>query len=363
MTEKLNLYGVTFKGVGAALPPTVVTNDDLSEIVETNDEWITSRSGFKQRRFLQGDETVTDLSIAAAKDALGFAGMEGHEIDLIIHASGTSENIYPCSAGVVQHAIGATKAYGFDISMACSGLIYALTIASQFIQTGKAKNVLLVASDGHSRFVDWTDRSTCVLFGDGAGAFVISQQEADKLSDVHYLDLYLDGSRGCQLTLQNNRSNAPMVKPRSEGALLASGMVTMQGKSVFKFAVEDVLNLIRKAVDEAGLKSDDIDYFVMHQANYRILDAMAERFSLSKEQVIINLENYGNTSAASIPLAMVDALKDGRIQPGSRLLLCGFGAGLAVATAIVDWHAVDKRNANAIPATRELTMTSGNVPG
>lgn len=345
--SQLNLYGVTIKGVGAALPPTVVTNDDLSQIVDTDDEWIRSRSGFKQRRFLQGDETVTDLSIAAAKDALAYAGMQGEDIDLIIHASGTSESVYPCSASVVQHAIGASKAFGFDISMACSGLIYALGIASQFIQTGKAKNVLIVAGDAHSRFVDWTDRSTCVLFGDGAGAFVVSRQEEGKPSDLHYLDLYLDGSRGCQLALPNNRPNAPMVKPRSEEALMKTGMVTMQGKSVFKFAVEDVLGLIRQGVEKSGFQPHEIDYYVMHQANYRILDAMAERFTLSKEQVIINLENYGNTSAASIPLAMVDAVKDGRIQPGKRLLFCGFGAGLAVATAIVDWHAVDHRVNNS----------------
>lgn len=337
-------YGASVRGIGVSLPKAVIKNDDLAQLVETNDEWIVSRTGFKERHVVEGNEILWDLSIESSKNALAFAGIEGSEVDLIIHASSTPDYIYPQGCGVVQQAIGATKAFGFDMVMGCSGLIYAMNTAIQFLQNGTIKTALVIGSDTHSRYTDWYDRNTCVLFGDGAGAFVLTRTEPDEANDVLAIDFHLDGGRGEQIKLPINRDNCPLVKPHE---FEEKSAIYMNGREVFKFAVGEVPKYIERAVASAGLSFDDLDHIVLHQANARIMSAMSERLNVPVEKMVLSVENYGNTSAASIPLALNDALTDGIVQPGQKLVLCGFGAGLAIATVVLNWTAVDHRKLNA----------------
>jgi 3-oxoacyl-[acyl-carrier-protein] synthase III len=337
-------YGVSIKGIGTALPKTVVTNDHLAELVDTSDEWIVSRTGFRERRVVSGDEMLTDLAIESAQDALDFAGMKGEDIDLIIHASSTPDYIYPMGCGVLQQGIGATRAFGFDTAMGCSGLVYALGIAAQFIENGTVKTALVTAADTHSRYMDWYDRNTCVLFGDGAGSFILTRTENPEDSDILALDFMLDGSKGPQIKLPINRDNCPVAEPRT---FQEKSSIYMNGREVFKFAIVEVPKIIERAVQKAGLRLADMDYLVLHQANARIMTAMAERFNIGMDKIVMSLEKYGNTSAASIALALYDAVESGQIRPGHRLLLCGFGAGLAVATTVVKWNCVDQRKINS----------------
>ena len=337
-------HGITFLGIGTALPDRVVTNEELSQYVDTSDEWIYPRTGFKERRFVEENQTVADLAIGAAKDTLAFAEFDSADVDLIIIATSTPDLIYPATCCQVQAAIGAVNAFGFDISMGCSGFVYALNTAIQYIQNGSARNALVISSDIHSRCVDWDDRSTCVLFGDAAGGMLISRAEDspnghdnDELIAMHMM---LDGRRGQQLTMPNYRPNAPMVKPRT---LNQKPYVAMNGREVFKFAAGEMPSIVIGALDEVGLKPKDIDFYAFHQANIRIMDSIIERLGLRPEQLIISLENYSNTSAASTLLALNDAIKSGQLTPGSSLYICGFGAGLSAASVILKWNAVDKR--------------------
>jgi 3-oxoacyl-[acyl-carrier-protein] synthase-3 len=336
--------GVSIAGIGSYLPQTVITNDDIATLVDTNDEWITSRTGIKARRVVSGNETVASLGIAAAHDALACADMRGEDIELIIVASSTPDTIYPMVCSQIQAALGAKKAAGFDMVLACTGFVYALTTASQFIRTGMVKNALVICSDIHSRFTDWSDRNTCILFGDGAGSLVLKADDTDHLLAC---DLHLDGTKGDHLTMHTTVQNCPLVEPRD----VPSPYVYMNGREVFKFAVGTVPTSIQAAVAQAGLQLNDIDYFVPHQANVRIMHAMAEKLNVPLDKWIINLEETGNTSAASIPIALNEAVKSGKVQPGQTLVFCGFGAGLSWATAVVRWSLVDKRPQRALAAT------------
>lgn len=336
----MSKYGVAIKGIGVSLPSHVVKNDDLTALVETSDEWIHSRTGFKERRVVSGDELLTDLSVESAQNALAYAGISGEDVDLIIHASSTPDYIYPAACGVVQQAIGAKRAFGFDVAMGCSGLLYAMGIAVQFIENGTAKTALVIGSDTHSRYTDWYDRNTCVLFGDGAGCFVLTRQENSVETDVLAVDMFLDGSKGQEIKLPVNRDNCPLAKPRT---FQEKSAIYMNGREVFKFAVGDVPKMIESVVEKANLTPQEVDFYVLHQANARIMTAMVERMHIREEQMVVHLEKYGNTSAATIPLALNDALKAGEIPQGSTLVLCGFGAGLAVATMVVKWNCMDQR--------------------
>ncbi|MEB3206043.1 MAG: beta-ketoacyl-ACP synthase III [Vampirovibrionales bacterium] len=337
-----SLIGCEITGIGAFAPETILTNDDLSQLVDTSDEWIQTRTGIKQRHVVSGDQTVAELAIKAAQDALACSGIPGDEIDLVIAASSTPDAIYPGTSCQVQHAIGATHAAGFDMALACTGFMSAMITARQFIQTGAARNAMVVASDIHSRFVDWSDRSTCILFGDAAGAAVLSA--SDKDSFLSY-EMRLDGSKGHELRMGTYLSNCPLVTQRTPAQEVV--YLKMNGKEVFKFAVGVVPHSIERALEKAGLKPGDIDHYVLHQANKRIMDAMAERLDVDADRMVMNLDRYGNTSAASIPLALKEASQEGRILPGQKLVLCGFGAGLAWTTAIIDWSVVDQRSASA----------------
>lgn len=336
----MNKHGVAIRGIGVALPDSVIKNEDLTSLVDTSDDWIFSRTGFRERRVVSGDELLTDLAVKSANNALQYAGITGDEVDLIIHASSTPDYIYPAGCSVVQQAIGAKHAFGFDIAMGCSGLIYAMAIAAQFIENGTARTALIIGADTHSRYTDWYDRNTCVLFGDGAGAFVLSRHDTEGKTDILALDLMLDGSKGGEIKLPIMRENCPLVSKRQTSE---KSYIYMNGREVFKFAVGEVPKLIETALQKANLQPNDIDHYVLHQANARIMTSMIERMNIQPERMIIRLEKYGNTSAATIPLALYDALQDEEIKTGSKLLLCGFGAGLAVATAVVNWNCVDHR--------------------
>ena len=331
-------YGISLAGIGAFVPEHCVSNDDIATLVETSDEWIRSRTGISSRRVVSGDESVADLAIAAAQDALASAGMQGSEIELIIVASSTPDTIYPAVACQVQTEIGAKNAAGFDMALACSGFVYALVIAQQFLKTGMYKTAMIIGADTHSRYTNWHDRNTCILFGDGAGAAIL---KAEPGAEDHILasDLHIDGTKGMELTLFTQAENCPLVAPKTP----VNNFVYMNGREVFKFAVGVVPKSIQEVLDRSGLKIDDVQHVVLHQANIRIMQAMSEKLNIPEERLIVNLQKYGNTSAASIPIALNEAVLAGRVKPGELLVMCGFGAGLAWATTILRWTAVDQR--------------------
>lgn len=332
------MKAVKIIGIGAYAPETVISNADLSKIVDTSDEWITSRTGIKNRRIVSGNESSVSLATKASQEALAFAGMNAEEIDCIIVGTSMPDNLYPSCACELQGELGC-NAVAFDVTAACTGFIFAMSIASQYIKGGCFKNVLVVGTDVHSRFLDWEDRGTCVLFGDGAGAMILTAEDDLNNNELLSVDLNSDGKRGKELTIALSGKNCPLVEPNDQ----RPSTVYMNGREIYKFAVTDVPKTILKALETANLTIEDIDFLVPHQANIRILKALADKLKLPIEKVIHNVEDYGNTSSASIPLAMKEALKVGTIKTGDILALTGFGAGLTWGTAIVKWNAIDKR--------------------
>ncbi|MEI8378042.1 MAG: beta-ketoacyl-ACP synthase III [bacterium] len=332
------LKPVSIIGVGKCLPERIVTNDELSKIVDTNDEWISSRTGFKQRRIVSGSENVTSLAIGAAKDALAFAGVDGSEVDMVICASSTADNMFPSTACEVQAAIG-SKGAAFNLVAACSGLVYALSVANCFISSGIYKKVLIVGAEVHSNFLDWSDRNTCVLFGDGAGAMLLSVAE-DGQNDILAVQLDADGTKAQELTLPISRVSCPLVETETEGK---NPYIWMNGKEIYKFAVTTVPKSVKNALEKADLSIEELDYLIPHHANLRIISAVQDRLGLKDEQIIVSLENYANTSTASTPIALSEALEAGKIRDNSTIALCGFGAGLTWGSAVVRWRAKDKR--------------------
>jgi 3-oxoacyl-[acyl-carrier-protein] synthase III len=352
-------YGVQIVGIGSAVPKTIITNDDLTALVDTSDEWIRTRTGISQRRILSGDESLPELAIEASQQALLSAGIAADTLDLIIVATGTSEERYPATAARVQAAIGATRAFGFDLSLACTGFVAAVVTGEQFIRSGSVKRVLIVGADAHSRIMDWSDRNTCVLFGDGAGACILQQCDTEDDSLLSF-DAHLDGSKGDELHADVTLGHCPLVAPPS----VRNPFVQMNGREVFKFAVNTVPKSMLVALEKAGLTTVDLDWLVLHQANDRIIQAVGEKLGLPSEKLLVNLTHYGNTSAASIPLALNDAVLDGRIQPGQTLLLCGFGGGLSWYSQVVRWTHVDCRlplPIDAVTATPEPAVTGANT--
>ena len=323
--------GISIIGSGSATPAGVLDNEALSQIVETSDQWIQSRTGIGKRR-LASSETLTSLAAKAALAALAEAGTTASDIDLIILATSTPDDLFG-SASQIGYAIGATQAVAFDLTAACSGFVFGLTVAAQFIRTGTYQNVLLIGADILSRWVDWSDRRTCVLFGDGAGAVVCQATETDCLFGF---ELRSDGT-------QNNTLNLPYKgQPRSltTDVAVAQGSyqpITMNGREVYRFAVEKVPEVIEKALFRANMTAEQIDWLLLHQANQRIMDAVAKRLKIPSEKVVSNLAEYGNTSAASIPIALDEAVRQGQIKPGDVIATSGFGAGLTWGAAIFEW--------------------------
>ncbi len=293
----MNYKPVQILALGMSVPDTIVTNDDLTKILDTSDEWISTRTGIKQRHIASGDENSTFFGVNAALDAMKKSGIEGIDVDAIIVASSNPYNIYPSTACVIQDAIGAKNAIAFDITVACTGMIYALEIGRSMIATGKYKNVLLVATDTNSKFLDWTDRGSCVLFGDGAGAILISEAK-DGIDDILALNVNADGTTGKHITMNLVGDNCPLVEPAKEGC----HKITMNGKEVYKFVVQTMPESIMKCLEDAELEPKDVDYLVPHQANLRIIEGLQNRLEFSDDKVIVNIDRYGNTSNILIPV-------------------------------------------------------------
>ncbi len=319
-------------GWGHAVPERVLTNAELEAMVDTNDEWIVSRTGIRERRIAGPDETTSTLGTLAARDALAVAGLDAAQLDLIIVATASPDHFFPSTACLVQHALGVTRIPAFDLSAACSGFVYALGTATQFIRAGMYRRVLVIGAETLSRFVDYTDRRTCILFGDGAGAVVLEATTAPR--GVLSLTLGADGSGGPLLGVPGLGA----AKPAS-AAVLAAGeqYIQMAGAEVFKFAVRVMGDAAVEATAQAGMTWRDIDYLVPHQANLRIIDAAARRLELPRDRVWTNIDRYGNTSAASIPISLSEMAGRGMLHDGQNLLLVAFGGGLTWAGAVVRW--------------------------
>ncbi len=328
-------------GWGMAVPERVVTNTELAQIVDTTDEWIRSRTGIQQRRVaVDPRETTVTLGTKAARAALAVADLPAHRLDLIICSTSSPEHIFPSSASLIQDALGAVHAGAFDLSAACSGFVYAVTLASSMIQCGQAENVLVLGAETLSRIVDWSDRNTCVLFGDGAGAILMQASSAPGgvLSSV----LGSDGSGGDLLILPAGGSRQPATLET-----VASGQhfVKMDGKAVFRFATRVMVEATKEVLDKAGLSTADVDLVIPHQANERIIRASMKQLDLPDGKVFINLQNYGNTSTASIPIALCEAIEQGRLHPNDNLVMVGFGAGLTWAATAIHWAVPGARTA------------------
>lgn len=323
---------VGIAGTGTALPDKILTNADLEKIVETSDEWIRTRTGIRQRRVAGADTATSDLAAAAAYKALAAAGVKPEEVDLIIVATASPDMLFPSTACLVQAKLGAGQAAAFDVSAGCTGFIYGLTTAVQFIRTGLYETALVIGAETLSKLTNWKDRSTCVIFGDAAGAVVLRPAEAGKgfLSFV----LGADGNGGDLLKLPAGGSRLP-ASPETVAA--GQHYIHMAGNEVFKFAVRIMEDASLAALAKAGLAKEEIDYLIPHQANSRIIEAAAKRLKLPPEKVHMNVSDYGNTSSASVAVALDEALRVGKIKPGDRIVLVAFGAGLTWGATVMEW--------------------------
>ena len=316
-------------GTGAYLPEKIVTNADLAQIVDTSDEWILERTGIAERRMVAEGETTSDLAVKAAERAMAAAGVSADDIDLIVLATTTPDYTFPATATQVQQRLGMTRGAAFDVQAVCSGFIYALNVADNFIKVGQANTVLVIGAETMSRLLDWTDRTTCVLFGDGAGAVVLTAGEGDGTSadrGVLSSHLYSDGRLRELLYVDGGPSTTQ-----------STGHLRMQGKEVFKHAVTNIAGAITAALEANNLKPEDVAWFVPHQANKRILDATARKIGLKPESVVMTVAKHGNTSAASIPLALHEAVADGRVKPGDLVLLEAMGGGFTWGSSLIRW--------------------------
>jgi len=328
MTNKL--IPLKIAGVGYSVPEKIITNEDLKKLYDTSDEWIYTRTGIKERRVVCGEESAIDLGFKAAQNAIAKAKINVEDIDLIIAASSAPVDLYPAMACRIQAKLGIKNIPAFDVTAACSGLIYTLDMAKAFISSGMYKTVLIIAADNNSRLCDWEDRSVSILFGDGAGAMVVTQSD-DGIDDILSIDIRADGSLGEFITLPLTGQNCPLVEPCEQ----KPSYVKMNGKEVYKFVVKVLPEYIDKCLKEANMKAEDVDYFIPHQANQRIIDAVQQRLGYSDEKVISNIKYYGNTSAASVPIALAEGVESGKIKLPSTAILCGFGAGMTWGVAIV----------------------------
>jgi len=318
--------GIKIIGTGSCAPKTCVTNDDLTDILDTNDEWISQRTGIRRRHVLGPDESLESISAEAAKRALEKANIPAEDIGLVILATSTPDDLFG-SATEIAAQLGAKNAVAFDMTAACSGFVFAMVTASQFFRSGSVKNAVIIGADCLARWVDWTDRGTCVLFGDGAGAVVI---QATKPEDDCLLGFELgsDGTGKCNLGLPSKATPIDLGGGHT-GSLGAYGTIGMNGKEVFRFATTRVPEVLSRLMAENNVTNDDIDWLLLHQANRRIMDSAAKRLKLSQDRILCNLDEYGNTSAGSIPLMLDEAVRDGRVKPGQLVACMGFGAGLS----------------------------------
>jgi 3-oxoacyl-[acyl-carrier-protein] synthase III len=319
--------------VGTYVPPKVLTNTDLERMVETSDEWIMERTGIRERHLVEKGVASSDLAVEAAKKVLEERGLAASDIGAIIVATVTPDMLFPSTACLVQHKLGAKGTWGFDLSAACSAFVYALQTGAQFIHTGAHKNVLVIGTDVLSSIIDYTDRATCVIFGDGAGAVLLEAAGDDSIGLIDFLH-EVDGAGGCALYMPGGGSLHPATHETVDKKM---HYVHQDGQAVFKYAVRKMSDVCEKLLTRNQLKGSDIDAFIPHQANKRIICATGERLGIRPESVVINIERYGNTTAATIPLAMQTAIEEGKLKKGSLVLLASVGAGFTVGATLLRW--------------------------
>lgn len=314
---------------GSYLPKRILTNDELSQMVDTTDEWIVARSGIKQRHIAADGELTSDLATHAAKAALEMAGLKADDIDLIVLATATPDETFPATATVVQKNLGMTRGFAFDIQAVCTGFLYALATADNFVKSGQANRAIVIGAETFSRILDWEDRTTCVLFADGAGAIILEAEEGEGTSDDRGIltsHLHSDGEKHDLLYVDGGPSSTQ-----------TTGHLRMEGREVFRHAVNNLASVVHEALDATGLTTDDIDWLVPHQANKRIIDGTGRKLKLDPEKVVLTVDKHGNTSAASVPLALDEAVRDGRVKRGDLLLLEAMGGGFTWGSALVRW--------------------------
>ena len=329
----MNPTGVRIAGVGHFVPERVLTNADLERMLDTSDEWITTRTGMKERRIAAPDQPTSELAAGAARNAIANAGIDPKQIDCIIVATVTPDYLFPATACIVGAKLGIQGVPAFDMEIACSGFIYGLTVASSMIRTGTFRNILLIGAEELSRLVDYEDRSTAVLFGDGAGAVILSASEHDAFLAA---ELGSDGSDPEHLYLP---AGGTAMAVSAEAIAQKKDRIAMNGREVFRFAVTKMIEATTVALERAGVAASDITWMIPHQANRRIIDAAAKQLNLPIERVIVNIDRYGNTSAASIPMALSEAVADGKLKDGDLLLFVGFGGGLSWGAVAWRWMA------------------------
>ncbi|EGT4138685.1 beta-ketoacyl-ACP synthase III [Clostridium perfringens] len=315
-------------GFGLYTPKNLVENERLQEFLETSDEWIRTRTGI-ERRYISLDENTSDLAVEASKKALNQAGLSAEDIDLIIVATVTPDNFTPSTACIVQDKLGAKNAWAFDINAACTGFIYALKLGRSLIRSGEAKNALIIGAETLSKALNWEDRGSCVLFGDGAGATVLTSTEED--CGIKCVNVKSDGSKGDSLVIQG----LPLNSPFKDGKEISENYINMNGREIFKFATKVMEESIVEILEKENIKIEDIDAIIPHQANLRIIDYVVKRLGIPREKFITNLQNYGNTSGASIPIALCEAIDDGKVKKGDNIIMVGFGGGLTWGAALI----------------------------
>lgn len=328
----MGLHPVGIIGTGKYVPERILTNKELEAMVETNDEWIVTRTGIKERRLAAVEEATSDLALHASREAIAAAGLTAEDIDLIIVATITPDMFFPSTACLLQDKLGAKKAAAFDLSAACSGFIYGLATGSSMIASGLYKNVLVVGAETLSRITDYTDRNTCILFGDGAGAVVLGEVEEGR--GFQSFELGADGSGGELLKVHGGGSRVPASE---ESIQNKQHYIHMAGNDVFKFAVRIMGSVAEEALLKAGIAKEEVDLLVPHQANIRIIQSALNRLNLSEEKAMVNLDKYGNMSSASIPVALAEAVEQGRVKEGDRIVLVGFGGGLTWGASVLVW--------------------------
>ena len=319
--------------LGTYVPPRLLTNDDLEKLVETSNDWIVERTGIRERHIADKGVATSDLATEAARRALAERGLEASELDAIIVATVTPDMFFPSTACLVQHKLGAKGAWGFDLSAACSAFVYALQTGAQFIATGAHKKVMVIGADVMSSIIDYTDRATCVIFGDGAGAVILEPTEDDSVGLIDFIH-EVDGSGGCSLYMPGGGSLHPASQETVEKRM---HYVHQDGQAVFKFAVRKQAEICERILTRNHLKGSDIDTFIPHQANLRIIKATAERLGMKAESVVVNIDRYGNTTAGTIPLAMETARQEGKLKQGNLVLLASVGAGFTVGATLLRW--------------------------
>ncbi len=329
----MNVRRVEIKSLATYVPPRLLTNADLEKTIDTTDEWIMQRTGIRQRHIVDPGVATSDLAAEAAKEAIKRAGLKPEDIDLIIVGTVTPDMLFPSTACLVQHKIGATKAWGFDLSAACSAFTYSLTVGSQLVAAGGVKNALVIGADVMSSIIDYTDRATCVLFGDGAGAVVLAPSSDPNLGILDFEHM-IDGSGGGALCMPAGGSRMPASHETVDQRL---HYVKQDGQTVFKFAVRNTGEICERLLKRNNLTGHDLDLFVSHQANKRIIMSAAERIGMPEEKVVINIDRFGNTTAATIPLALNDAVESGRLKKGHLIMLTSVGAGFTVGSVLVRW--------------------------